>query len=107
MSERLKRLKKAVVEKVDPIDYYRTHFPDWSGEENDLVECPRGANHEGGDDSTASLCLNPSTGAFNCYGCGLKGTTIVGYETEEVGDFKRSIEGLYARYVRNSIEEEN
>lgn len=103
MNTRRAKLKAAVIEAVDPVEFYQEYYPDWSGKENDLVECPRGDNHEGGDDSTASLCLNPESGAFKCYGCSFKGTSIVGYAAFIEGDYGTAVTRLFADHVRATI----
>ena len=95
-------IKERIVETVNPLDYYRKHFPEWDGKNDTLVHCPRAStHHEGGDDSSASLSINPDTGEFNCFGCGFHGTSVVGYHTDVLcgGNIRKSLATLYRSYI--------
>lgn len=100
-------LKQQLIEAVDVVEFVRKHtHPDWSGNEQDKLSCPMAdTRHENGDDSTPSLSINPATGAFNCYGCGWKGTSIVGYATDAVydGNFNRALGRMFSEYIRETI----
>lgn len=97
--------KDEILAAVDPVEFYRSHFPEWKGTNNDLVRCPREAAHGSEGDSTPSLSLEPHSGAFCCFGCGWKGTSVVGFACDLGGDEsgRRTIAGLYARYIRPTI----
>jgi len=100
-------LKQQLINAIDVVDFIRTNgYPNWSGNEQEKIECPLAATrHEKGDDSSASLSINPNTGAFNCFGCGWKGTSIVGYATDVLykGKFNTALAVLYSQYVRKTI----
>lgn len=91
--------KEELLRVLDPLEYYRALFPEWSGRNSDNVSCIRKDRHKEGD-SSPSLSLDPATGAYFCHGCGLKGTSVVGFEAERAGSYKAAIRGLYAKYVR-------
>lgn len=99
-------LKKQVIEAVNVVDFIRQFHPKWSGSEQEKLACPLAATrHEGGDDSSPSLSINPVTGEFNCYGCGWKGTSILGYYTDVKceGNFKKALASLFSTYIRPTI----
>lgn len=100
-------LKQQLVEAIDVVDFIRSNgYPQWSGDEQEKLQCPLAeSRHEAGDDSSASLSINPATGAFNCFGCGWKGTSIVGYACDVLygGDFNRTLGSLYSKHVRQTI----
>lgn len=100
-------IKQQLVAAIDVVDFVRKHtHPNWSGQEQDKLECPLASTrHENGDDSSSSLSISPSTGAFQCFGCGFKGTSIVGYATDVLydGDFSRTLATLFAEYIRKTI----
>lgn len=97
--------KDEVLAAVSPLEYWQQEFPEWDGVEAHHVNCPRGELHESGEDRHPSLSLSPDNGAFYCYGCGWKGTSILGYHTDihTGGNFKRAIRELYAKHVRAVI----
>ena len=100
-------LKEDLIKVIPVVEYHQQHeHPDWSGQEADLVTCPLAASrHESGNDSTPSLAINPDSGAFKCFGCGWKGTSVVGYATDVHfgGDFRRCLGTLFAKYIRPTI----
>lgn len=107
MSENGNGLKQQLIQAIDVVEFIRsnTHH-DWTGEEQHKLPCPLAeTRHEQGDDSTASLSVNPNTGAFNCFGCGWKGTSILGYATDVLfdGNFKQALAVLFSKYVRKTI----
>lgn len=100
-------LKQQLVAAIDVVEFVRKHTHDsWSGNEQDKLPCPMATTrHENGDDSSPSLSINPANGAFHCYGCGWKGTSIVGYATDVLfdGNFNRALASLYSEYIRETI----
>lgn len=100
-------LKQQLISAIDVVDFIRTNgYPEWSGQELDKIQCPLAeSRHEAGDDSSASLSINPTTGAFNCFGCGWKGTSIVGYATDAIyaGNFSKALADLYSKHIRNVV----
>jgi len=100
-------IKQQLIEAIDVVEFVREHtHTEWSGQEQDKLPCPMAdTRHEDGDDSTESLSINPNTGAFNCFGCGWKGTSILGYYTDVKcgGKFKKALAQLFSRYVRQTI----
>lgn len=97
--------KDALLKKIDPKEYYKKEYPEWDGNERTFVKCPRGYAHEKGEDTNASLSLEPITGAFKCWGCGFKGTSVIGYHTDVYcdGNFKKALAQLYSRYVHDVL----
>lgn len=110
LQRHLDMLKEDLIKVIPVVEYHQQHeHPDWSGQEADKVECPLAASrHEAGDDSTASLSINPDSGAFKCFGCGWKGTSVVGYATDVHfgSNFSRCIGSLFAKYIRPTIKKE-
>lgn len=103
-------IKDRILSAVDPKEFYSKEFPDWGGDNKELLHCPRGkTHHEGGDDSSASFSVNGDTGEFNCYGCGFHGTSIIGYYTDihAAGNFKKALAVLYRRYVGTVISQQD
>lgn len=104
-------LKEDLVQIIPVVEYHRgKDFPNWSGQENDLLPCPLAAQrHEDADDSTPSLSIHPETGAFKCFGCNWKGTSVVGYATDVhySGNFRACLAGLFAHYMRPLIKKED
>ena len=102
-------IKQAIIDAVDVVEFIKEQLQqDWSGNEQDKLTCPMASTrHEDGDDSSHSLSINPNNGAFNCFGCGWKGTSIVGMYTDLVcnGNFKQALAKLYSRYVSEPISE--
>ena len=100
-------LKQQLIQAIDVVEFIRSNtHPEWSGDEQQKLTCPLAeTRHERGDDSTASLSINPHTGAFNCFGCGWKGTTVIGYATDVsfAGNFKQAIAVLFSKYIRKTI----
>ena len=98
----MKTSKQQILDEIDIVEFYKEYYPDWSGDENDLVTCPKSERHEGDDDSTPSLSIEPGSGAFLCNGCRWKGTSPIGFFTDTAhgGDYKRAIRSLYNRYCR-------
>lgn len=100
-------LKKQILDVIDVKEFVHEHIDaNWSGNEQDKIECPRAAtHHENGDDSSHSLSVNPETGAFNCFGCSWKGTSVIGMYTDLKcgGNFRRALAKLYPRYVRQTV----
>ena len=103
-------IKEQLTEAIDVVELVRaTTHPDWSGLEQDKLTCPLAeTRHEDGDDSSESLSINPATGAFNCYGCGWKGTSVIGYYTDTQcnGNFKQALAILFNKYVRKTLDQE-
>tara|TARA_R110000751_G_scaffold300963_1_gene413046 strand:- start:28207 stop:31050 length:2844 start_codon:yes stop_codon:yes gene_type:complete len=103
-------IKSQLVQAIDVVDYIRTTtHPDWDGNEDTKIACPMAATrHESGDDSSPSFAISPSNGAFRCYGCGWKGTSIVGYATDAVygGRFKYALAQLFSKFIRQTIDPE-
>lgn len=102
-------IKSQLIAAIDVVDYIRQNgYPDWNGDEQTKLQCPMAATrHEAGDDSSASLSINPATGAFNCFGCGWKGTSIVGFATDAQydGNFNKALAALYGKYIRTTVDE--
>lgn len=100
-------LKQQLVAAIDVVTFIREYtHPNWSGDEQEKLTCPMAeTRHEDKNDSTPSLSMNPATGAFNCFGCGWKGTSIIGYATDVLygGNFKKTLAVLFSQYVRNTI----
>lgn len=100
-------IKQQLVAAIDVVEFIRsTTHKEWSGQEQDKLTCPLAeSRHEQGDDSSPSLSINPNTGAFNCFGCGWKGTSIVGYATDAIygGKFTKALAILFNKYVRQTI----
>lgn len=103
-------LKQQLIAAIDVVEFIRsTTHPEWSGDEQQKLTCPLAdTRHEQGDDSSASLSINPGTGAFNCFGCGWKGTSVIGYATDVLydGNFNRTLASLFSKYVRKTISNE-
>lgn len=103
-------LKQQLVAAIDVVDFIRTStHPEWSGDEQQKLTCPLAATrHEQGDDSSPSLSINPNTGAFNCFGCGWKGTSIVGYATDTIygGNFSHALADLFSKHIRQTVSRE-
>lgn len=87
--------KQQILRAVSPTEYYQSEFPSWNGDDS-LVNCPKHNDHND------SLSFNVDTGAFFCFGCGWKGTSIIGYHADVHcdGDFNRALRALYSRYVQ-------
>lgn len=100
-------IKQQLIQAIDVVEFIREQgYPEWSGQELDKLPCPLAeTRHEDGDDSTESLSVNPNTGAFNCFGCGWKGTSVIGFYTDTKcdGHFKKALAHLYNKYVRQTI----
>ena len=99
--------KEQIIEAISPTEYYQELFPDWSGEEEDKVTCPMSEDHKDSD-RTPSLSLSPDSGAFYCFGCGFKGTSVVGYHADVIcgggsRGFRKAIALLYRKHVRGTI----
>ena len=56
-------LKQQLIATIDVVEFVRKHIkPEWSGQEIDKLHCPLAdSRHEKGDDSSASLSINPNT----------------------------------------------
>lgn len=103
-------LKEDLVKVIPVVEFHRERdFTDWDGQENSLLPCPMASKrHEEGDDSSPSLTVNPDSGAFKCFGCGWKGTSVVGYATDvhHRGNFRAALANLFAEYVRPLVSKE-
>jgi len=103
-------IKSELIAAIDVVDYIKSNgYPDWDGNEQTKLECPLAAiRHENGDDSSSSLSINPHTGAFNCFGCGWKGTSILGFATDAQfdGNFNKCLAILYAKHIRSTVDED-
>tara|TARA_R110002094_G_scaffold145203_1_gene134585 strand:+ start:1364 stop:4210 length:2847 start_codon:yes stop_codon:yes gene_type:complete len=101
-------IKQQLVQAIDVVDYIKTTtHPDWDGNEDTKLRCPMASTrHESGDDSSPSFAISPSNGAFRCYGCGWKGTSIIGYATDAVygGRFKFALAQLFSKFIRQTID---
>lgn len=111
MVDQREDIKQQLVAAIDVVDFIRTNgHPDWNGDEQQKLACPMGTTrHEAGDDSSPSLSINPNTGAFNCFGCGFKGTSVIGYATDALydGKFAQCLSALYSKYIRQTVNEED
>jgi len=96
--------KQELLKAIEVVEFVREHtHPDWNGDEQQKLACPLAhKRHETGDDSTPSLAINPVSGAFYCYGCGWKGTSILAYYTDVAcdGNFRKALAILFSKYVR-------
>lgn len=97
-------LKQQLLDAIDVDEFWKEHFPEWNGDYSEKVNCPRGEAHEEGDDSTASLLLS-DTGQFRCYGCGWKGTSVIGFATDHDygGNFRKTLAVLYKKYIGKTV----
>lgn len=85
-------------------DFYSQEFEGYDLEHN--VPCPLAeTRHEGGTDEHSSFSVDLQTGAFNCFACGFKGTSIIGYYTDVhcAGNFKKALAVLFKKYVGNVV----
>jgi len=100
----MKDIKQEILDAIDVDEFWHKEFPEWDGDYSVKVNCPRGEAHEEGDDSTESLQLS-DTGHFRCYGCGWKGTSVVGYATDlhYSGNFRKALAVLYKKYVGRTV----
>lgn len=97
----MRTVKDEILSAISVRDFYKTEFSEWQETNNSLVSCPMKERHEGGNDSTPSLSIDPDTGKFYCHGCGWKGTSVVGYycDVHAQGDIKKALATLYTKYI--------
>lgn len=95
-----------VIASVKPDEYYKKHFPKWSGDHNDNVSCPFSSKHAQGTDSKPSFSVNiNNTGGCFCQSCGKKIGSIVHFEKEiapkkdEVDD-EMAASRIYSQFIR-------
>lgn len=89
-------IHKALMQRADAVQAISLCLgQEWDGTQN--VECPLAAErHEGGEDSTPSLSINPSTGACFCHACGFKASSFVGLYQEVNGlPYSEAMEQLW------------
>lgn len=98
----LKYCREELLPAIDPVAYYQQEFPLWDGEDKTKVICPKHG------DTTASLSLDPTTGAFYCFGCKWKGSWCGGFHTDlyHDGKWKSSVRDLYRRYIAKVLDPE-
>lgn len=84
--------KQELLRAIDVVEFWRSAFPEWSPGE--LVRCPKHAEEH------PSLSLDES-GKFHCFGCGWRGTSVLGYATDQHygGDFRAALHDLHAKHV--------
>lgn len=95
-------VKDKILAAINSKEFYLKMFPEWDGNNATLIKCPRAStHHEGGNDSSPSFSLNGDTGEYNCFGCGLHGTSVIGLVTDIkfAGNFKKALAVLYNKYV--------
>lgn len=99
-------LREFILDRVGPKDYYSAIFPDakWRGDRDTDVFCPFHEDERPG--GTASLSLNPQTGAFFCHSCEAKGTTIVSFQAQySDATSKEALTEVYNQHIRPIITE--
>ena len=96
--------KEQLIEAIDPMEFWMTEFPEWEGQGN--VQCPRTELHERGDEG-ASLSLHPQ-GKFHCFGCGWKGTSVIGYYADAHcdGNFRSALARLFSQHIQPLVKME-
>lgn len=93
-------IKNRLVETIDVKEFYKKIYPEWEPGSN--VECPNEAHV----DTNASFFIHADTGGFQCYGCGVKGTSVVSYVADFVeGSYKKAVKALTKHYLPNVIDD--
>lgn len=95
----IKSPKEQLLEAINPVEFWKKEFPDWQN--GSLVQCPLSTKHDRGD-SVPSLSIGED-GKFKCFGCGFKGTSVIGYYTDVYchGNFKKALYKLFNEYVQH------
>ncbi len=98
------KVHRALMQRADAVQAISLCIgQEWDGTSN--VECPLASErHEGGEDATPSLSINPDTGASYCHACGLKASSFVGLYQEVLGlPYGEAIEQLWDLLVETVV----
>lgn len=98
-----------ILENIDPQEYYKLTFPEWSGDHNINIECPFKDKHEKGTDNTPSFSVNiRGAGGCYCFGCDTKIGSVVHAE-KLLGKLKTDEEAaisIYSKYIHPIVQGE-
>lgn len=99
-------IKNYIIQHVDPVEFYKSFFPEWTGNPTDNVKCPF---HKDGQENTPSLSLDPETGKAFCHACNWKASSIVGFYHDRTKTkktkFSNSCIDMYSEYCEPIIPE--
>lgn len=94
-------LRDYIIRTVDPKAYYDWATAEknrWNGDRDIDIFCPfHPDDHPGG---TASLSVNPVTGAFFCHSCGAKGRSIISFHSQrEDTNTRDAAAAIYHQFI--------